>query len=184
MSYPLILLTLAAAGPEPECARIPDTTRIVPIGLFSDMRYTEEHAYGHRVELWRAGACLVGLLEISEGLAGDTPTGALTEVGYDPKSGALSFTAKLTIGVTQPPGSQKWVPSRDLFRFTGGLKENVLSGKLLRLDQLRTGAKPVEEVVSLRLDREQHYGAVIEGTSYGDWRKTVESILQFRGPKW
>lgn len=178
-----IVLTLVAFGLEADCARIPDTTRIQVIGSFSDMRYTEEHAYGRTVELWRAGACVFGLLEVSEGLAGDTPAGELIEVRYDPGSGALSFAAKLTTGMTQVSGSQEWVPSRDLFRFTGRLRGKLLSGKLVRSDQLRPQTKPAEENIMLQHVVEQQ-GSAIQAQRYGEWRKTAEMILRFRGPKW
>lgn len=183
MLHPLIVFTLVGSTQEPDCVRIPDPTRIEVVGRFSDMRYTEEHAYGHVVELWRAGGCLFGLLVVSEGLAGDTPVGELNDVRYDPATGALSFTAKLTMGVTQARGSTAWVPSRDLFQFTGRLRGKVLKGKLRRSDPLTAEARPVGEDIVLRRDPEQE-APVIAADRYGEWRKTAESILRFRGPKW
>jgi hypothetical protein len=183
MFYPLIVLALVAYSLEADCARIPDTTRISPVGRFSDMRFTEEHAYGHSIELWRAGTCLFGLLQVSEGLAGDTPTGEVAGVRYDPRTGDLAFTAKLTTGVTRDQASKRWVPTRDLFGFRGQLKAKVLEGKLRRSDQLRAQPGPIEERVVLRLDPEQQ-AFMIEAVTYGEWRKKVEPILQYRGPKW
>src|SRR6059036_1337382 len=80
-------------------ANITDSASIRVVGAFSNMRYTEEHAYGYTVDLWRAGDCLFGFLLASEGLAGDTPTGLLEEVQYNERTGALSFRARLSTGL-------------------------------------------------------------------------------------
>ena len=181
----MVFLTVALALMSPSqasCRTIPDTARIQSIGRFSDMRYTEEHAYGHAVMLWRAGGCVFGLFESSEGLAGDTPTGLLTDVRYDP-SGALSFAAKLTTGMTNMAGSGAPVPSRDLFRFIGRLGATALKGKLRRSDELRPGLESTETQIVLQRATEQD-GLLDEAKTYGAWREAVEPILRFRGPKW
>jgi len=61
------------------------------------MEFTEEHAYGYVVQLWRQGDRVFGFREAPEGLAGDTPIGALEEVQFEPRRSALSFKAKLTM---------------------------------------------------------------------------------------
>lgn len=94
-------------------ARDPDRP-IRAIGDFSNMRYTEEHAYGYTVELWRDGDSAIGVFLVSAGLQGDTPVGMLENVRFDSRTGALSFTAKLTTGVAVLPGGRQ-EPSRDLF---------------------------------------------------------------------
>ena len=178
-----IAVALALMSPsQVSCRTIPDTARIQSIGRFSDMRYTEEHAYGHAVTLWRAGGCVFGLFESSEGLAGDTPTSLLTDVHYNP-SGALSFAAKLTMGMTNLAGSAAPVPSRDLFGFTGRLGTTALYGKLRRSDELRPAVEPVDIHIVLRRIPEQD-GLFDEAKTYGAWRKAIEPILRFRGPKW
>jgi hypothetical protein len=134
------------------------------------------------VTLWRAGGCVFGLFESSEGLAGDTPTGLLTDVHYNP-SGALSFAAKLTMGMTNLAGSAAPVPSRDLFGFTGRLGTTALDGKLRRSDELRPAVEPADIHIVLRRIPEQD-GLFDETKTYGAWRKAVEPILRFRGPKW
>jgi hypothetical protein len=165
------------------CANIPDTASIQVIGAFSDMRFTEDHAYGHVVELWRAGECVFGLFQASQGLAGDTPTGELTNVRYNPATRELRFTAKLTMGTTTAPGSNQWVPSRDLFAFSGRLEKNVLKGKLRQSDQWRPNLPPVTRELSLVLSADQE-PATIPAHTYGAWRAWADSILRFRGPKW
>jgi hypothetical protein len=178
-----LVVALALMSPtQASCRTISDTARIQSIGRFSDIRYTEEHAYGHAVTLWRAGNCVFGLFESSEGLAGDTPTGLLTDVRYNP-SGALSFAAKLTTGMTNMAGSAALVPSRDLFGFTGRLGTTALEGKLRRSDQLRPGVEPAESYIVLRRVPEED-GLFDDAKTYGQWREAVEPILRFRGPKW
>jgi hypothetical protein len=147
------------------------------------MRYTEEHAYGYRVELFRAGSCLVGLFQASAGLAGDTPTGELVVSRYQHQDGALSFTARMTMGVTLAPGSKEWVPSRDLFAFTGWLGKTALRGRLRQSSELTPRMPPTEHDVVLRRSR-QEVELTIEASTYGEWRGKVASILRLRGPKW
>jgi hypothetical protein len=178
-----LLVFLALLGGRVDCTTIPDTATVVVVGAFSDMRYTEEHGYGHLVELWRAGSCLFGFLEVSEGLAGDTPVGELKEIHSDPRTRRLSFRAKLTVGATKARDADTWVPSRDLFTFTGYLTPQLLKGTLSRSDQLRPEPKPVEQPVVLRLDPDQQ-ATMLEANTYGAWRTAVEPILRFRGPKW
>jgi hypothetical protein len=146
------------------------------------MQYTEEHAYGRMVDLWRAGDCIFGLLEVSEGMAGDTPTGLLTDL-RSTSAGALGFTAKLTTGTTRVNGSPAWVPSRDLFIFRGRLGTAALEGELRRSDQLRPGVGPAVTHVVLQRVPEQD-GLFEDARIYGEWRKAVEPILRFRGPRW
>jgi hypothetical protein len=183
----LIALSAAATGTlraqGDVCSGIPDTARIEAIGAYSDMRFTEEHAYGNIVELWRADGCVFGLFEASEGPAGDTPTGELADVAYTPGTGRLSFTAKLTMGVTPAAGSKTMVPSRDLFAFTGHLGREAIRGNLKQSNQTRPDLAPVEHAVNLPRWK-QGDQLMIEARTYGEWRKEVEPILQFRGPKW
>jgi hypothetical protein len=178
-----IWLLAALPGPAVECATIPDTAQVQALGAFSDMRYTDEHAYGYSVELWRAGRCVFGLFAASEGLAGDTPTGELTSVRYDPRTGRLGFSAKLTMGVTTEKGSTAPVPSRDLFVFTGYLSNKVLRGQLRQSNRLRPDLTAVQRDVILARSPEQE-DFILEAHTYGEWRKKTESILRFRGPKW
>jgi hypothetical protein len=178
MYWVLIVLVTGAV-----CSNIPDSTAIQPVGAFSNMRFTEEHAYGYTVELWKAGRCLFGLFEASEGLSGDTPTGRLQPVSYDAATGKLGFAAKLTMGVTKPKDGADWVPSRDSFDFTGHLSSRALQGRLSHSDQFRPEAKAPAEAIVLSLSKEQQE-LMIQAASFGEWRKQAEAILRARGPKW
>jgi hypothetical protein len=181
MSLLALILTLVSTS-QAGCRTIPDTASIQLIGRFSDMRYTEEHAYGHVVELWRAGDCVFGLFEKAEGLTGDTPTGLLLDVRHTP-DGGLAFTAKLTTGITTAAGSTAWVPSRDLFVFTGRLERTALEGTLRRSDKLRPAVEPADLHIVLRR-ASQRDGPLDDAKTYGAWREAIAPILRFRGPKW
>ena len=176
-----VILTLVSTS-QAGCQTIPDTARIRFIGRFSDVRYTEEHSYGHAVELWRAGDCVFGLFEKAEGPAGDTPTGLLLDVRYTP-DGTLGFIAKLTTGITAIAGSTAWVPSRDLFVFAGRLEIAALEGTLRKSDKLRPAVEPADTHIVLRRVS-QRDGPLDGAKTYGAWREAIAPILRFRGPKW
>jgi hypothetical protein len=170
-------------GQDAGCPTTPDSTPIAAVGAFSNMRFTEEHAYGYTVELWRAGKCLFGLFESSEGLSGDTPTGMLNQVRHDVATGKLAFATRLTMGVTKLENASDWVPSRELFEFSGRLGTSVLKGKLRRSDQLRPELSAGQQEIVLPLSKQQQE-FMIQAANYGEWRKQAELILRARGPKW
>ena len=68
-----VLALLAFHSSATECTQsLKAGSQVNAVGAFSNMRYTEEHAYGYIVELWRAEDCLFGLFLSSSGLMGDT----------------------------------------------------------------------------------------------------------------
>jgi len=112
-------------------ASLAASSSVSVVGEYPNMRFTAEHAYGYTVQLWREGDRLFGLLLASDGLQGDTPTGLLENVVFDPRTGALSFTVRLTTGLAYlGPGNS--VPSRDLFEFRGTLGTEMLAGAVSR----------------------------------------------------
>jgi hypothetical protein len=152
------------------------------LGEFSNMRFTEEHAYGVAIELWREGNSVFGLLDFADGLQGDTPTGLLQDAAFDPGSGRVSFKAKLTVGLHYCALHRKPVPSRDLFEFSGKLREARLTGNLTRSDALHPERRPRAEQVLLK--KTEEVVSPIEAASYVEWRRRVDAILRLRGPKW
>lgn len=142
---------------------------IIFAGEFSNMRYTEEHAYGYSVQLWREGATVFGLFLASQGLAGDTPTGLLDDLKYDARSGKLSFKAKLTMGI-----DERQQPTHDLFEFDGALSARAASGVL------KHGA--ASERINLR--KLQPDAALSQPRTYDEWKRQTDEILRRRGPKW
>jgi hypothetical protein len=180
----LALLSAAYLPPASQanaCASVASTAPIAEIGAFSNVRYTAEHAYGETVLLWRAGNCIFGLFESAQGLAGDTPIGELQDVTYNPNTGGLRFSAKLTIGVIVGPASPTPQPSRDLFTFDGTLNAARLIGGLIHATSL--DQKPPARTITLTpsaRDAEFMRGSA----TYGAWREQWEPILKHRGPKW
>jgi len=152
----------------------------VAVGSYSNFRFTKEHQYGAGVDLWRDGSTLVGLFSYSAGLAGDTPTGRLEDVSFDPNTGRISFTARLTMG-EHACKVHAAVPSQDVYRFSGVLADRSLSGTLRHADNLHPEAAPTEErVILLRSDEEP----VVRYTSREQWESGIGAILRFRGPRW
>ena len=173
----LVLLSTGAALPV--SAQSPDRP-IRAVGEFSNMRVTEEHAYGYAVDLWRDGGSAIGLFFVSEGLQGDTPAGVLENVRFDSRTGALSFTAKLTTGVVLLPGGRQ-EPSRDLFEFSGTLKAKVLTGTLKRSDPQQPSRLGSREHVQLKT---RPQAALLPAGSYAEWKGQADEIMKRRGPKW
>jgi hypothetical protein len=159
----------------------PAAAAVAFVGEFSNMRHTSEHAYGYSVELWRSGNELFGFLSDADGLAGDTPTGLLEDVHFDAATGALSFTAKLSVGSVYL-GKGKQEATHDFFIFTGMFQnEKTLSGTLTHADRLQPGQVPIGE--RLRLVKTDSH-STIEAMSYDGWKQSADRILKFRGPKW
>jgi len=169
---------LLATGEAVEC-EVPKGCRVSPVGAYDNFRFTEEHQYGYGVALWRHGETLMGLFSASAGLVGDTPTGLLEDVEYEPKTGRISFGARLSTG---PHGGRRHrdVPSRDLYRFAGALEKNTLKGELTYLDILHPGAPFRSESVILARSKEPP--PTFETRSA--WQEHVDLILNLRGPKW
>ena len=179
----LLCFHSAANAQTDDCGAIPLIAKIAEIGAFTNMRFTQEHAYGYRVMLWRAGKCVIGFFESSEGLAGDTPIGELLGVKYDEKGGALSFSAKLTTGLVSMEGSKGFEPSRDLFTFVGHLQATRLTGVVTHANQNKQNVKSVNDKVVLRASKEESDG-MHGSVTYGEWRQRWQPVLRFRGPRW
>lgn len=176
-----ILIAIVAGAAGAAFAQKTGKPAIAVQGRFTNMRYTDEHAYGYSVELWRGEMAMMGLFLTSEGLQGDNPAGLLEKVSFDANTGALSFEARLSTGVVYSK-EHDGVPSRDLFRFTGVLKGRQLRGRLERLDMLDPQPSPKTEQIVLR--REGSASGMTAYESYAEWKKAMDEILKFRGPKW
>jgi hypothetical protein len=150
---------------------------VIFLGAFSNMRYTEEHAYGYTVQLWRAGPDVFGLFLASAGLAGDTPAGVLDDVRFDEKTATLSFNARLTLGMTiAADGRQQ--PTRDRFSFDGRLSGTRLVGTV------KHSSGGATETVRVILDKRRAEEPVRQPRTYAEWKLQADEILRQRGPKW
>ncbi|MGH7724830.1 MAG: hypothetical protein ACREOU_05320 [Candidatus Eiseniibacteriota bacterium] len=180
----LVILLAASAAPvaPAACDRIPPDDSLHSVGEFSNMRYTEEHAYGCTVGLWGTDSCLVGYLAVSEGLMGDMPTGFLDSLLFDPKSGGLSFRAKLSLGMRMASGTAKPQRSRDLFRFEGVLRKDRLEGTLARSSPDTPHIAPVHKRIVLRRTLEEEIRAALY--TYAEWKLRWKLLLLERSPGW
>ena len=152
------------------------------LGEFSNIRVTEEHAYGSAVHLWREAETLIGLFEWADGPAADLPLGLLEQVSYDPKTGRLSFRARLTTGLHSCREHSE-VPARDVFEFRGTLGTARLTGILVRRDALHPEAASKSESVALRR-ASPSASSYVDARSRAEWDRQVKGILSARGPKW
>ena len=83
------------------------------LGVFTHMKFSQEHQSGYSVELWQEKDRLFGYFLSAQGLTGDTPTGLLEDVMFDAKTGKLSFRARLSTGMTVNKNNEE-VPTRDV----------------------------------------------------------------------
>ena len=182
----LAFLTAMLLGAQPygtDSSRQRDERSVHFVGAFSNMEFTEEHAYGSRLELWTCGSEFMGLFMFSEGLAGDTPAGLLEKLQYDSTSKGLSFEARLTTGVRYR-GPRKEDPTHDLFVFVGTLQDSSVDGMLKRFDKLEPTHPPVVEKVVLKKVSEDDLGKTLGIKTLHDWKAYTQTILKYRGPKW
>jgi hypothetical protein len=154
---------------------------LTAIGSYSNMRFTKEHQYGSEVHLWRDSDHFVGHFFFSEGLSGDTPIGLIENVEYESKTGAISFSARLTTG-QHFCNVHRDVPSRDAFNFKGTLSASSLSGALSRADALHPGNQPVTENVILKKASDDGTPRVY--ASREAWEAAYREAFKARGPKW
>ena len=158
------------------------TKPIIKVGAFSNVRYTAEHAYGYTAELWREQNRIFGFFLSSQGLMGDTPTGLLEDVRYEPRTGEITFQARLTTGLFSNREFHM-VPSRYVYRFKGILKRRHMIGTLEIANALTPTEAPSREKIKLKLSQKESE-VMIDAQSYIEWREKADEILKFRGPKW
>lgn len=163
-------------------AQAPSAGAVKRVGVFTNMRFTREHQYGYSVELWQERDRLFGLLLVSAGLIGDTPTGLLEDVVFDSKTGKLSFRARLSTGATVNKKNEE-MPTRDVYRFAGTLKGQRLAGVLEHTDASDPSATATKTNVSLRRSKSES-GSMTAAKSFEEWKKEADEILTLRGPKW
>jgi hypothetical protein len=152
------------------------------VGTYTDMRYTEEHAYGYSVELWRSGNCWFGLFLASAGLAGDTPTGLIENFKTDSRTGAVSFAARLTMGRLTAKNIDNAM-SRDVYRFSGKLGKHSLRGTVHHTNALLP-QDPGESAAVLLRRSKKDWDASLPAATFREWQREVRAILERRGPKW
>lgn len=156
---------------------IPSDAQITPMGVFTNLRDTQEHASGYKVELWRYNTIVFGLFSVAVGPQADFPAGLLENVKFAPLTGRLSFLVKLSTHV-QSDGSGRLTGSEELYAFDGSVGDGRLSGTLRYSENC---AYSSDEQIELFVEETQ--GSSWPST-YGEWKRTAEQILHFRGPRW
>jgi hypothetical protein len=141
----------------------------------------DPHADGYSLELWKDNGRLVGFLTEFVGPVADPPMGLLQEVTFDAASGRVSFSVKLSLGVTNLPGQKEFVPTRDLYVFAGTLGDQEVRGSLEQQDHLTNRAAIKRNVLWKRTKREDSFWA---GKTVAEWQNFYAPILNARGPKW
>lgn len=151
---------------------------MVPIGAFSNVKYSGEHCSGYEIDLWRAGTTLLGLITYCAGLADKQASGSLEEQKFDPASGELAFAVRLTVGMDYLPAGE--TPSKDFWTFRGKLGAGALSGTLTKLDRNYPTGAPRQSRLTLRKSKEK----LSPFGNSDEWTRWATAKLQLHGPKW
>jgi len=137
---------------------------VVVVGAFSNIRYTEEHAYSQAVQLWRQEDRLLGLFMYTDGLQADFHTGLLEHVRFNPATGELSFDAY---------ASQ--------FHFDGRLEETTVKGLLKRMHPVDGHQVTEDQVI---LTRSAEITDSMRGyASEKEWNRDAAEVLKRLGPR-
>jgi hypothetical protein len=139
----------------------------------------DPHAYGINIQLFKHDASWSGFISEFVGSGFDPPSGRLNDLQVDENAGAISFSAKLSVGVVQLPGNKEWTPAKNLYEFKGSINKDSISGSLIR-KRIDDAISPQNENVVLK---RKDPDANATGVSYEQWNKTWEQILKARGPK-
>jgi hypothetical protein len=153
------------------------------LGNFRHLSHTTEDAFGYSLSLWKEGDQVFGLLAVYVGPPADPPTGLLEDVKFDPRTGQLSFSARLSTGVRY--GGGKWdVPTRDRFSFKGVLTRNEVAGTLKQSDDLDPQIAPTSKRIRLRRAVPESQDMNPPPATFAEWKTWADQILRRRGPKW
>jgi hypothetical protein len=140
----------------------------------------DPHASGVGVELYKHGGAWIGFIYEFVGPVADPAVGKLDGLQLDEHTGKIVFTARLSLGVTRSKGAQDWVPTKDLYEFTGMIDQDAISGDLVRtLADDAPGRSTTEKIVLKREATKSPF----DKTSYDDWIRNWELHVKTRGPK-
>jgi hypothetical protein len=123
------------------------------------------------------------LLLVYTGAPSDPPAGILEDVKFNPRSGNLSFSARLSTGLVYGRG-YSGVASRDRFTFKGFLTRTQVRGTLMRSDELFPTDRLTSERVRLRRSELLTQVMLPPPATYSDWKTWADEILRRSGPKW
>lgn len=181
----ILVLACGAATPAQTTKSNPSkaATSVAVLGNFDSIKHFAEDAEGYRLQLWREGEQIFGLLSIYTGAPYDPPTGMLEDVEFDPRTRQFSFSARLSTAFTRD--GEKLVPTRDRFTFKGVLGRNEVSGTLRQYDLFLPQSTPLSKRIKLRRSRLATQDMMPPPATYAEWKKWAEDgILRRLGPKW
>ena len=158
------------------CAAQGRYRRIRAIGEFSNIDPAAGRASSYSVDLWRVDNSVEGLLMVHNGQKGDPPTAMLDDVSFKPRTGALSFTVKMTTGCDVLPGL-KLKPARESLEFSGVLSDEILKGKMSRRDLDRSESSPTFQEVELARRPD---ASLLQAGSYSEWKDKAEEMARTR----
>lgn len=163
--YLLLLLTLWCS---PACWAAPEPVELV--GHFSSIRVSDgedpHQIDGFAVHLYRSGSMLFGNLSAATGSL-EPAQGRLFDIEFQPSTKRLHFKVKYSGGSesnkeTGPLGRD----SRELFIFTGVLKQNHLIGKGVVKDGYSPEKPGVVQQVSMK-----RMATTFKPASYEEWKQ-------------
>ena len=172
----LILLTIQPAKSE---------SVFESIGTWSNVAVSESedpHATGFELQLWRHGDEIVGYLSEFVGPLGDLPIGKLENLIFNESTGEISFSVRMSIGMIHSRTEDKWVPSKDVYLFSGKLENNQITGSLEHNILNSEEQSPLTEELILEGGKETD--SYWKDKTYEEWEKFYEPILKSRGPQW
>jgi hypothetical protein len=146
---------LRKVGPRDTPVRISPTPPALPAD--TPLTYTgiifsggeDPHAYGPRIELCRQDGQWIGFVSEFTGLPANPPSARMQDLRLDERSGILSFSAQLTIGVEAQAGG--FAPATRLHEFSGRIDAATVKGRR-RVRSLAPGAEVQSEEIVLKRD--------------------------------
>jgi hypothetical protein len=175
------LTAIAAAGSVGHSQTLPlPSERPVSFTNATVSQGDDPHASGIGIELYKHGAAWTGFIFVYVGPVADPPVGKLDGLQLDEHTGKIVFAARLSLGVTQSKGAHDWVPTKDLYEFTGTIDQDALSGDLVRRLVGDAAGRSTSEKIVLKRDATK---SSVDKTSYDDWIRNWELRMKARGPK-
>jgi hypothetical protein len=152
------------------------------IGLFTNVEShgDGESCSGYNIDLYEYENSIIGRIDYYPGRCFDPSSGMLEKASYEPATGQISFSAKVTTGLYFSK-KHKNVPSREYYSFTGILKDSSISGTLKFTNMLDPDLSPADVNISLKKTEQT---SLREHRSKEQWDAAMKDILKFRGPKW
>jgi hypothetical protein len=143
----------------------------------------DPHALGYTLQLWKNDGKPLGFFSEFAGPPADPPIGQFENLMLDEKTGQVSFSVKMTVGVVYSSTHKDGAPSRLLYTFKGTLQDDIVTGTLQKEDRLN-GGNPSQEQVTLKRESDSSAESHWNSKTMQEWEAFYAPILQARGPRW